>query len=131
MRLGAAQQPVRQPAKHDRRQPREVQSVGRPRDRTLEQRDPTVLERPATNQPDQQREERAPANVTVARRLAAPPHALRRKPRARRWCRAVGVRIARNDIGERKLPAHRDQQPGEFYRVAATLAPVHADDDVF
>jgi hypothetical protein len=39
------------------------------------------------------------------------------------------VRIARNDIGERKLPAHRDQQPGERYRVAATLAPVHADND--
>src|SRR3954447_524022 len=44
---------------------------------------------------------------------------------------AVGVRVARNDIGERKLPAHRDQSPGERYRVAATLAPVHADNDVF
>src|SRR3954454_720707 len=44
---------------------------------------------------------------------------------------AVGVRVARNDIGERKLPAHRDQPPRERYRVAATLAPVHADNDVF
>src|SRR3954447_26913405 len=34
-------------------------------------------------------------------------------------------------MGERKLPAHRDQQTGERYRVAATLAPVHADNDVF
>src|SRR4051794_29138104 len=44
---------------------------------------------------------------------------------------AVAVRIARNDMGERKLPAHRDEPPGERYRVAATLAPVHADNDVF
>ena len=58
-----------------------------------------------------------------------------RMPSVGRLGRAAGaavlVRIARNDIGERQLPAHRDQQPGERYRFAATLAPVHADNDVF
>src|SRR5206468_2121481 len=40
------------------------------------------------------------------------------------------VRIARDDMGERELAAHRHEQPGKRDRVAAALAPVHADHDV-
>ena len=43
---------------------------------------------------------------------------------------AVGVGIARNDVGERELPVRRDQQLGERYRIVAASPSVHADNDL-
>jgi hypothetical protein len=48
----------------------------------------------------------------------------------RRAGTAVGVGIARNDMGERELPARRDQQLCERYGVATALSSVHADNDL-
>ena len=66
----------------------------------------------------------------LARRFKQHLGTLRLGSFVRRAGGAVGVGIGRNDMGERELPARREQQLGERYRVAAARPSVHADNDL-